>query len=708
MRLKLKIWLILGGLMLVLSGIAAWLDYREIDRYAEAQMRQQAQDLRAALMATRRVYHKQFLASGLPLNDSTLGFLPAHAMTRIAQDYPNWSHSGVRFNNVSDRPRNPANQADADELATMAWFRAHPKAAEYIGRLRDKNGEEFFHFSTPIWTESYCLACHSTPEAAPATIRERYTTGYNYHVGDLRGVLSIRIPVAAGREAGRAIWLREMQMQTALLLILLVTLGWLLNRFVVSRLSRLSEATHGMARGDYGTRVEEANPGAKADEIGDLALRFNAMAAVIAQREQVIKDSEQKYRVLADYSAHWEYWLGPDGRYIYVSPACAAVCGYPPEDFMADPALMDRLLHPDDLTAWREHYADVQTGVSLAEKRHVAMPLRIYDKAGQLRWIEHDCVAIYDEDGRYLGRRGVNRDIGERRRAEELERFSAFQAGIAEMGTSVLHNIGNAITAVTQDVERIDKTGAELDRVAFLLDDNADHSEAQLDSTRLADPNADCADLARRQCAIQHEAARVIRSLAGDDLRERSRRLGASVSHIADIVRIQQSAVLPSGQRSSFSLSQAIGAALEMQGDAFDKRGIVVSVTVDPALELVTLSHNLLLQALVNVFRNSIEAIDERAQSETVQGRLDIRAEKLGADRLRLSVEDNGIGFDPALRDSLFRFGFSTKARGTGFGLPSVAMFAHEAGGSVTLESAGRGQGARLVLELPLNRAQPQ
>jgi signal transduction histidine kinase len=266
------------------------------------------------------------------------------------------------------------------------------------------------------------------------------------------------------------------------------------------------------------------------------------------------------------------------------------------------------------------------------------------------------------------------------------------------MSTSVLHNIGNAITAVTQDAEMIDKTGGELVRVAQLLEDNASRTELQL-----ADPAAASADLARRHCQIQHEAARAIRSLAGEDLSGRSRRLGASVSHIADIVRIQQSAALPNGQQSSFSLSQAIRSALEMQGDAFSKRGIEVSVKVDPALESVTLSHNLMLQTLVNVFRNSVEAIDERSQEAAFQGQLQIDAEMLDAGCMRLTVTDNGIGFHPDARDNLFRFGFSTKARGTGFGLPSVAMFAHEAGGKVTLESEGRGRGARLVLELPLH-----
>lgn len=103
MSLRLKIWLILGLVMFGLSGLAITLHYRAIETDAQARMHQQALDLRAALMATRQVYHKQFIDSGLPLDDHTLGFLPAQAMSRIAEDFPHWTQSGVRFNNVSDR-----------------------------------------------------------------------------------------------------------------------------------------------------------------------------------------------------------------------------------------------------------------------------------------------------------------------------------------------------------------------------------------------------------------------------------------------------------------------------------------------------------------------------------------------------------------------------------------------------------------------------
>ncbi len=704
MSFKLKIWLILGIVVSLVSGAGILLDFYEVERSAEKQMRQQALDLRAALMATRRVYHKQFLASGLPLNEHTLGFLPAHAMSRIAQDYPNWTKSGVRFNNVTDRPRNPANQADADELAAMAWFRANPKAAEYTQTIRSReDGREYFHFTAPIWAEPYCLTCHAAAQDAPPTIRQRYSAGYDYRVGDLRGVMSIRIPVESGRDAALAHWQQRLLEQVVLLLAMLLTLGLLLNHYVIQRFQGLRSAIRNMARGSYSTRVGDT----RQDEIAELARGFDAMATVIEQREQALKQSEQQYRILADYSLSWEYWLGPDGRYVYVSPSCRTVCGYPPEDFVDDPALMERLLHPDDLPAWRAHLLqhfrqDGEPGERDNENRHEVMILRIRDRDGRDRWIEHICTALFDADGRFLGRRGANHDITERKRAEELERFSAFQAGIGEMSTSVLHNIGNAITAVSQDAESIEHAGTELLRVASLLDANAKHSQAGLDGQ-----NGTLADLASHQCVIQQEAARAIRHLSADELNQRSRRLVASVRHIADIVHIQQSAARPSQQRSSFSLSQAIHAALELQGNAFKQHGIHVTLQVDPAVDQVNQSHNRLLQALTNIFKNSIEAIQARGMADGFQGRLEIRAEALGGDRLRLSVVDNGEGFEAAAQDDLFRFGFSTKQRGTGFGLHSVAVYAQECGGQVTLRSEGRNLGARLEMVLPRNVGNP-
>ncbi len=98
-------------------------------------------------MATRRVYHQQFLASDIPLTDKTLGFLPAHAMSRISKDFSNWSDSGMIFNNVSDNPRNPDNAADEVELQTMDYFRKNPEQENRMQLISTDNGDNYYHYT---------------------------------------------------------------------------------------------------------------------------------------------------------------------------------------------------------------------------------------------------------------------------------------------------------------------------------------------------------------------------------------------------------------------------------------------------------------------------------------------------------------------------------------------------------------------------------
>ena len=131
-----------------------------IEGSVRAELERDAKDVRGMLMSVRRIYIQQFMASGLPVNEQTIGFLPAHSISRIADDFPNWSQSGLSFNNVTDRPRNPKNLADADELAAMAHFRANPKDTERLTEITGPKGKTFYHFTAPIWIEPYCLQCH--------------------------------------------------------------------------------------------------------------------------------------------------------------------------------------------------------------------------------------------------------------------------------------------------------------------------------------------------------------------------------------------------------------------------------------------------------------------------------------------------------------------------------------------------------------------
>ncbi|MCG5510940.1 ATP-binding protein [Ectothiorhodospira lacustris] len=128
-----------------------------------------------------------------------------------------------------------------------------------------------------------------------------------------------------------------------------------------------------------------------------------------------LREQEICYRIAADHSPDWDYWFHPEGRYVYVSPGCQDISGYPPKAFKDDPLLMERLLIPEHVEHWQRHLQEVKEG---SESPHVCMEFSIRRADGELRHIEHQCLGIVDRDGRYLGRRGVNRDITARRKAE--------------------------------------------------------------------------------------------------------------------------------------------------------------------------------------------------------------------------------------------------------------------------------------------------
>ncbi|MBK1646636.1 hypothetical protein CKO25_18730 [Thiocapsa imhoffii] len=158
-------------------------------------------------------------------------------------------------------------------------------------------------------------------------------------------------------------------------------------------------------------------------------------AEALARTAERLRASEEAYRVVAEFSPDWDYWLTPDGQFRYVSPACELLTGYPAEAFLADPRLFETLLHPADRARWQAHY-DLVTAHPCDDQQR--LELALIDARGQMRWIEHVCRGVVDDKGRFLGRRGVNRDITERRRVTEAlersERFLNATGQIAKVG----------------------------------------------------------------------------------------------------------------------------------------------------------------------------------------------------------------------------------------------------------------------------------
>jgi PAS domain S-box-containing protein len=127
-----------------------------------------------------------------------------------------------------------------------------------------------------------------------------------------------------------------------------------------------------------------------------------------------LREAEERFRTFADFTYDWELWIDPEGAIVTMSPSCERVTGYTRSEFLADPALMDRVLHPDD----RERVRAAMRA-SHATDGSCAVDFRIVHKSGEQRWIAHACQPVNGRDGKPLGRRVTNRDITERKLMED-------------------------------------------------------------------------------------------------------------------------------------------------------------------------------------------------------------------------------------------------------------------------------------------------
>jgi PAS domain S-box-containing protein len=159
--------------------------------------------------------------------------------------------------------------------------------------------------------------------------------------------------------------------------------------------------------------------------------------------QALLRESEAKYRLLAESAADWIFWHGDDGRFKYVSPACQTISGHAPEEFLADADLMMRIVHPADRAAYAAHR------VGLDDDAPMEMTFRLLKPDGSVRWIDHNCFPIRGEQGEFLGRRGTNRDITARRAAEEQLRKLA-QAVEQSPESIVITDVGGNLEYVNE------------------------------------------------------------------------------------------------------------------------------------------------------------------------------------------------------------------------------------------------------------------
>ncbi len=163
--------------------------------------------------------------------------------------------------------------------------------------------------------------------------------------------------------------------------------------------------------------------------------------------DQALQESEDRYRAVADFAYDWEYWIAPGGEFIYVSPSCERITGYRPEEFALDKDLLVTITHANDRAKISDHLAVAQG----LKPGHGNLEFRIITRNGEERWIGHECQPVYNNNGEYLGRRGSNRDITDRKRAEEALRQVNKKLNL--LSSITRHDINNQLMSVNGFLE---------------------------------------------------------------------------------------------------------------------------------------------------------------------------------------------------------------------------------------------------------------
>jgi len=314
-------------------------------------------------------------------------------------------------------------------------------------------------------------------------------------------------------------------------------------------------------------------------------------------------------------------------------------------------------------------------------------------------WVLTTKMPFRDKTGKIVGTFGISKDITTIKEAEaKLEAAhrqlvdASRQAGMAEVATSVLHNVGNVLNSVnvstTLVYETIKKSRINhLGRLAAKINEHREHLAAYFTSdpngTQLPDYLTQLAEhLAQEQTELLKEA-------------ELTRK---NVEHIKDIVAMQQSYAKVSGVTEKVKVEDLVEDALRMNGGSLERHGVEVIRDYPAAAIEISVERQKVLQVLVNLIRNAKYACDESGRQEK---RLTMRVRQAGG-RVQIGVVDNGVGIPAENLTRIFNHGFTTREDGHGFGLHSGALAAKEMGGTLNVHSDGPDTGASFVLELPL------
>jgi PAS domain S-box-containing protein len=377
--------------------------------------------------------------------------------------------------------------------------------------------------------------------------------------------------------------------------------------------------------------------------------------------EEALRRSEFKFRTVADFTQDWEYWRGPDGGMIWISPSCERVTGYAAREFLDDPGLVLAIVHPDD----RESFGDHIFAGGLRRADPCGLDLRILRKDGGEVWISHKCRAIVDERGEFLGRRASNTDITGRKHMELAlrEAKDAAEASSRAKG-EFLANMSHEIRTPLNGM---------LGMLQLMQGGAAAPAEAELYTGLALD--------------------------AG-------RRLLGLLNDILDVSGMESGRVTL--RREPFAPAEILDSVANMFHIACAGKRVDLSVALEPgAPQLLLGDEARIRQILFNLVGNAVKFTPAGSvRVEAWTGTRDIRPDSV---RLYFCVSDTGIGIPRDKLGYVFeRFtqsdgSFTRQYDGAGLGLAIVKRLVQLMDGSIVVDSEV-GEGTSIWVQLPLAR----
>ena len=383
--------------------------------------------------------------------------------------------------------------------------------------------------------------------------------------------------------------------------------------------------------------------------------RVAERTAELERSKNRLEEAEFKYRTVADHTYDWESWTGPDGSFLYCSPSCERITGYPAEAFMNDDHRLLDIVYPEDRPKVEDHFQN-----HFDSPRLQGLEFRICHRNGQIRHLEHLCLPVRDEQGRFLGRRASTRDISVRKQAECEIRKARDAAEAANRAKTVfLANMSHELRTPLNAI------------LGF-------------------------AQLMLRDAGVENGYRRELETI------DRSgRHLLALINDVLEISRIE--AGRTQVRREPYDLFQVIQDVASIAQVRAESKGLALEVKTKRSLPQYVLgdAHHL-RQVLLNLLGNAVKFTD--------QGRVRLRvAPRKG--RLYFEVRDSGPGIPEEERQQVFEAFYQTQTgvdlgEGTGLGLTIASEFVRLMEGRLGVTEAPSG-GSLFSFSLPLMLAQP-